>query len=411
MKKIVIIMNGKFMPKTMDSHYIYGVVQHALQTAKILSDNNQFGGFIFYERVEEINDVRVTEKVIYNKYNSVKVSFNFNLSNEVIKHGFIDAVNILKASFQKSELFLYSQTITIAKYLPADYPILITNHGPFALNVQQAIGKELAEKAFNYEHVKFPFLLKSQKDNIFYVKNMANVFFLEISLIQVEYLKSLGIPKNKIFHINPPLEEYNSNTTDLHEPIELEQFLQNNEHPILFTVVSRLDDFKNVELLVSTAARMIENNPSFKVIIIGGEVNDKNRIKMKSSLKKSISGNFLFVSRVEHQVLIKKVIPLLSDKGIFICTSRFDLVPYTVLEFSRKSIVTFVPNSKYVGAGLYFPNDFKYEYTSQNLEKTINDYLKNGEKNNFYHTYKLIKEKTSNVSYQKRFSEILSLIR
>jgi glycosyltransferase involved in cell wall biosynthesis len=82
------------------------------------------------------------------------------------------------------------------------------------------------------------------------------------------------------------------------------------------------------------------------------------------------------LARQRRDLVAGWLFPALAGRGIFVCTSRFDLVPYTALEAARAGLATLVPDTGRVGAAEYLSPGYLFRPEPTELcaaiERTIN---------------------------------------
>ncbi|GAA4232449.1 hypothetical protein GCM10022254_32340 [Actinomadura meridiana] len=118
----------------------------------------------------------------------------------------------------------------------------------------------------------------------------------------------------------------------------------------------------------------VESGDLDGVIVIGGSTDDPDRQRLRSSLPAELAKSYLFLEKLPRQLLVNGLFPYLvsnTTATIFVCSSRYDLVPYTVLEAARSGLCTIVPSGGLVGASEYLPTEYQFRPTPSGLASRI----------------------------------------
>jgi glycosyltransferase involved in cell wall biosynthesis len=364
---IVSVVNDRFIPSHRSQPYIYGVVQHVFHSANILAAAGVETRFLLYHRDESISRPIIERTTIWNAYTAVRLDFHFRMPDHVLIAAFARALACLDpdtpAADERWRPLVYFQTSALLPYLPDGYGAVITHHSPFVDDVTAALGPEGARLAFNWDHAKADHLSRTQQNGVRTLRERRAIVCAEISPIQLDYLRARRIQDDRVCALSQPLE------TELVErdalSPDVEQLLRAllaapGDAPIAFTAVSRLDYFKNVELLVESCCQSLQQGTIAGALVVGGAPDDPERLRLRAMVPEHLRSSVIFVPKVPRTVLVSELFPRMAVRGVFVCSSRYDLVPYTVLEAARLEICTLVPASRFVGASAYVPPAFQF---------------------------------------------------
>lgn len=366
-RSVVLVINQRFIPDSKDGAFVYGAVQHTLRIASLLALQNTAVSFCLYRRVDELSQPELSQTEVFG-YPAVAVKFDFKISPRSVKMAFAEAIRVLGDSPMRP--ILYLQSISVADLLPESLPVVITNHSPFVQAVNNAIGPELTRLAFNWDHPKESFLLQRQREALEWVLHRSNITFAEISRLQIDYLSELGIDNKRVYAMPPPVGRPTSILPRL-LPYALSRLTDELEPRIAMLAVSRFDAFKDLNLFADGAAMAIASGSVDFAVLIGGESKDQNVREVTQSLSASLQSRFIHLPRQRHDVLTEAVFPWVARRGIVACTSRYDLVPYTILEAVVAGAPVVVPDSPYVGAGDHVPSSWRYRRNARSLADAL----------------------------------------
>lgn len=367
----IIIVNQKFLPDDSKKPYLYGATHYALKLGEIFQSQESLYGFVLYKRDNSISHPIVEKGKVLNLYDSVTITFNFSMPESVLEKNFDLAIKELTT--QNKQPIIYLQTNILLKFIPECYNAILTHHGPFSENVEVALGEKDARLAFDWDHSKFDFLKLWQQVGVNEVKRRSNVMCLETSKIQSSYLAKAGVAAHKIKDILPPLDCLDGFRRNSDLPHKIKEFVESDNGRIVFTVVSRFDHFKNIDFFIEASIKLTALIDNVKILVIGDSDESEMRDKYYSMIPEHVKHKFLLHPKISRRNLVKEVFPRLRKKGIFVCTSRYDLTPYTVLESIRCGIITLVPYSKFIGVSYLIPK--KYTFISD-LDSLTNKLIK-----------------------------------
>lgn len=372
---VIFVLNKRFVPDAEQGCYIYGVVQHVLHLAHLLSSRGTHVGFALYERDESIESPLVSTCSVLERYPAAVLKYNAGLpdvwTTNSMREAIMEAAQPSSTVTDDTSPLIYSQTDALLPYIPAEFDVIITHHSPFVTAVRSKVGDELARKAFEWDHPKADFLHRMQTRAIDIIRTRETIHCLEISCLQEEFLRKSGVSEDRIHRMSPPVGTGQSAGSI---PNELQTTLSTHGDSnalIALTAVSRLDQFKNVELFVSGAVKSLQERTLGRAIVVGGETVDPARERLLSMIPSELRERFTFVERLPHAALVGTLFPLLAGRAVFVCTSRYDLVPYTVLEAARSGLCTLVPCSGAVGAAEYFPSDYQFDAHPEGLVRIL----------------------------------------
>lgn len=377
----IIVLNARFVPSTRSAPYLYGVVQHAIRTADVLAKLEVPVGFLLYERQPGTELPELREHAVLD-YPAIVVRFDFGIAHPAMATAFRAAVEMLEKRRRSSVRDrrgsqLYFQTSAVLPFAPRACAIAVTHHAPFVDQVTAAIGPHAARAAFDWDHPKADHLARTQAAGIEFVASHSDVRCLEISPIQERYLAAHRIDDRRIRALAQPLED-DATTDGRHSDVARAAEILPENGFVALTAVSRFDGFKRVELFVEGAAQAVAARAVEHVVVIGGEPVDERRESLMSMIPISIRPAFTFLPRVPHSLLVRGLFPSLAGRGVFVCSSRFDLVPYTVLEAARVGLCTIVPDIDTVGSSAYLPPNYRYAPTSSDLTALLSRLARDG---------------------------------
>lgn len=191
----VLVLDRRYVPHAADAPYTYGVVQHALRVAKILTARGHRIGFVLYERDETLSAPRLRSGRVLGRFDAVIVAFHFGMRADQLTAAFARAVHDVADPWEeRCPPLVYYQTSALLAFAPPEFDSVVTHHGPFVRDVVDAIGVELAAKAFESDHVKMEHLRQAQLHGETVVRSPDRFLCAEISPIQVKRLQREGIP-------------------------------------------------------------------------------------------------------------------------------------------------------------------------------------------------------------------------
>ncbi|MEO1308100.1 MAG: hypothetical protein AAFV38_09265, partial [Pseudomonadota bacterium] len=270
LKNIVIVMNRRFVPKSKNGQYIYGVVQHVMYMASLFESCGIRPLFLYYGR-EQSRETPVVEKETLLGYESVTVRFDFGMAQQDKERAFAQGLDALNLNWDES--IIYSQSIAVADFFPDYAPMVVTNHSPFVESVFQALGPEMGRRAFDWDHPKADFLLVRQGEALSALAKRPNVSFAEISHIQLRYLRGLGFDEARLIALPPGVGRRPVPNDEL-LPDQIKKLTKDVHGKCALFPVSRFDYFKDVDFFMDAAAIAMENGTIATTILVGSEPDD-----------------------------------------------------------------------------------------------------------------------------------------
>lgn len=372
LRSTIIILNDRFLPNGEGGAYLYGVVQHALRAADLLAATGEVNvGFVLYLRDQTITKPDLQERTVLGHYPAVTLRFNFDMDRPAVKESFRLATEMIACAWRvhsdgDTQPLLYYQSSAVLPLGPPELDTVITHHTPFVADVVEELGVDAARRAFDWDHPKADHLAALQAEALSITATRANIHCAEISMIQERFLCRSGVPVERIGRLPQPLDGCRS-TERL--PVELESFLNEAADGLIaFTAVARLDHFKNIDLFVEACCAGLRDGYLGGAVLVGGFDHDDERARLRAVVPAGVENLFLFVPRVSRAALVGDMFPRLAGAGVFVCSSRFDLVPYTALESARAGVCTVVPDTGSVGAAEYIPEEYRFAPSSGALE-------------------------------------------
>lgn len=364
---VVLVLNKRFMPETSGAKYIYGVVQHVMHILTLLECCGVATRFLLYKRDDDLSHPSIKVNSMLGRV-AATVEFNFKMQSSYIKQAFANALE--QITRLDNEIFLYSQSAAVSDLLPEKTPMIMTNHSPFVASVFRELGTVVGKRAFDWDHPKADFLRHRQEEALNSLIRRQNVSFAEISRIQIDYLRVLKLNEGRLFAMPPPVGGRPVPAPELLPP-ELRRLSKNSADRYALFPVSRFDYFKDLDLFVKGAARAIEQGVVRAAIVIGSDYGDDTIITAMKDLETPIQERFIHLPRQRREVLTRSIFPWIADCGVVACTSRYDLVPYTVLEAILAGAAVVVPESRLVGVSEYVPSNWRYARDPKSLSDAL----------------------------------------
>lgn len=344
------------MPEGPNQAYPYGVVQHALQTAVALTARGARVGFLLYERCEDASAPTVRRRMVLGKYRAATLGFHFRMGT-ALTGALRSAVNMVTEGWETSPL-LYLQTSVLLPFVPEEHAVLLTHHGPFVADVRRAIGTDGTHRAFDWDHAKADALEILQAEATEALCARHEVHCGEISVLQQAFLRRAGVPSSRLHRLPPPVGGARADTKvapELHAAVA-----EPTDGLTAVTAVARLDHFKNVEMFVRGCVEALRSGDLTRAVVVGGPPSDPERDRLQKLVPRNLRPAFSFLPRQPREAVTGWLFPTLAPRGVFACTSRFDLVPYTALEAARTGLATLVPDTGAVGAAEYLPKSSQF---------------------------------------------------
>ena len=363
---IVIVCNKHFIPDYENAEYIYGVVQHVLHLSKLFVGANFRVSFVLYHRDDSLTSPYVYRTTILDRYPAAVLRYNINMPASNVTHGMYDAIMAASSAgkdWRATRLpLIYIQTDALLPFVPTGFKVIITHHSPFVDAVCSSLDEASARRAFEWDHPKMDFLREMQRRSIPILRQRPDVRCLEISNLQEQFLLKSSIPPGKMYRLPPPIGGFTHKVAPPPELMKVLQAPRDGSKLTVMTAVSRLDFFKNVDLFVDACIASMEREIVGNAIIIGGDADDVERTRLEHRVPSLLKPRFSFVKRLSRAAIVGNVFPALARSGgVFVCTSRYDLVPYTVLEASRCRLCTLIPDTGLVGASEYIPPKYQFD--------------------------------------------------
>ena len=392
-------------------------MQHALRTAELLQAEGAHVGFILYQRDERISQPVVRERAVLDTYPAAAVSFNFRMDSALLTAAFRAASARVASAWSPRpgpRPLLYYQTPVLLPYAPPEYAIAVTHHSPFVENVKELLGPEATRRAFDWDHPKADHLSTMQAQAVEVVKARDSCLCLEISILQERFLGRRGVPERQVRRLPPPL---GGEAPSGHLPEPVERLLAGSKPGpgrgrglIALTAVSRLDYFKNAELYVTGCCLALRAGSLDIAVLVGGFPVDAERERLREMVPAELAHAFVFVPRLPRRLLVGSLFPRLAGRGIFVCSSRFDLVPYTALEAARAGLCTVVPDNGRVGAAEYLANEYRFSDSPAGLAALLEEFaLDANALGRFDATADRIRQATSDEAFVRAFLEATSV--
>lgn len=333
----IIVLNRNFAPASVAGPFKYGVVPYALNAAEALKREGLLAGFVLYRRDESLSMPQVQPTHLLG-YPAIELGFHFRMSDGAVRTALETAFTALDGGL------IYYQTNVLLPFHPLRQPFVVTHHAPFADHVVEVMGTPLAQEAFGAGRDKLEHLRRSQRRGLNYMAQYDGVA-LEISSIQAKYLQRHGVEGTRIGKIYPPLELNSTRVAGSKTSARLRDFIsKEGRQLVLCTACARLDAFKNVELLVQTAVRLMESGLELRVLVIGGTPKDERRGHLRGLVGKHLKDRFCFAPKIPRNELAS-LFDALVGRGVFVCPSRYETCGLTPLEAAGRGLYTLVTNA------------------------------------------------------------------
>ncbi|MDC9593671.1 glycosyltransferase [Xenorhabdus sp. IM139775] len=366
---IAIVINEKYISDHDTNGFKVGATSFALKMAEYFIQQQVFAGFILYKRDKSLLSPQI-EQLKTDGIKYIKMRFNFSMKSEDIKEALAKSLSSLSINNnQTHNIFAYYQTDTLLSYHPSNFLCGVTHHGPFVEDFQRNYSQEEAYQAFENKD-KALHLYKQQSIGINTLIGR-DYFVIQHSKLQGDYLVSKGVHREKIKQVNPPMFSYENYACSLLNS-NMRHFLKTNKDEILlFTAVARLDYFKNIELLINSAIRLLEKGVPIKILILGDEEKYAiRRERLHAMIPMEYRKYFLISHKRPHAELFS-IFNAVNKKAVFVCTSRYETLGITPLEAALNGIYTIVPNLSSVETSSYFSSEDKFEYSIISLTQKI----------------------------------------
>lgn len=375
----ILVLNAKYLPDSETSAAKVGATSIALSVAHVLRDEGLFAGMILYQRQEDLVRPKVSVQLRASIACAV-IRFNFAMRRSEIRDAMSSATKILLvvARGVAGPAILYHQTDTLLAYNPYWLSSCVTHHGPFYDDFVQHFCTEQAAIAFGSQE-KAHHLRKHQRIGLNHLRRSKNMFVLQHSSLQRNYLTNHGIDAGRIYRLNPPIDVARFEHQELAttQP-EIASFIGTKSILILFTAVARLDFFKNVELLMDAGVELLSRGIDVKVLVAGGDETEQSR---RSTLLERVpiafASAFMVAPKLPKDGLYA-LFDAVKDKAFFICPSRYETLGITPLEAGLSGVPTLIVDSPNVEASCYFAPENRFRNSATDLAHLVERLLKEG---------------------------------
>ena len=360
----IIVLNANFAPASAAGPFKYGAVGYALRAAEALDRLGLLAGFLLYRRDERLDRPRLLAAPFLG-YPALELGFHFGMGRDVVGAALADARTRLDRGR------LYYQTNVLLPFHPPGQPFAVTHHAPFVDHVVEALGPRLAEEAFGAGPAKLEHLRDSQRLGLDYLARSRGSA-VEISSIQAGYLRTRGVRPRSIHRIHPPLEWSGGADGLSRAGARLRSFIARaGPGLVLCTACSRLDAFKNVELFVEAALRLLKSGLDLRALIVGGLSRDGERRRLEALVDEGLAHRFCFAPRVSRDDLAG-LLDELAGRGLFVCPSRYETCGLTPLEAAARGVCTLVADTPdRVEAALLVPPGHRFAPTVEGLGAAV----------------------------------------
>lgn len=408
MKTSIIVFNHKY-GTDLSSSCPVGATAFTAEVVKAFQELGNFKGLILYKRVEGLTHPQLSNiNLLWGNYKSITLQFNFQMAAIDIQNSLHDAIIKLNPS-QTDNVMVYYQIETLLPFHPQTAPACVTHHGPLAEHfLERNKNDDAAQEAFGSQQ-KLTILKYWQKAGLNTLRSRKDIHVLSHSNLQGEILEKLDISPEKIHYLSPPIpgNDYPLETIQLEQ--ELERFIttaRDANEVIFTTAVARLDYFKNVDMLVSAVLPLLMKGKKVKVLIFGGCANEEaSRQKIITQLPDTWQAHFMITKRLTRPQLYT-TLHLLKNTGVFVCTSRYETLGITPLEAASIGICTLMPDIRDVEASRYFPDEYRYRYTVNDLTSKLDQILSMHHTKSHQQLFTSIRAATSLAQFKTKLGKI-----
>jgi glycosyltransferase involved in cell wall biosynthesis len=359
----IVVLNKNYFPKEDSEGFKVGATSFAMNIVECLDRNTLLLGLLLYERDEAITTPTLEEGATAG-LRTITLRFNFRMAKEVLERHIGSAIRTLGQDSATPPL-VYYQTDTLLAYHPESIPYCVTHHGPFVEDFSSVYSDNEAYQAYGGEE-KVKHLLKEQRRGIDALKRRGNAYVLQHSELQKTHLVQSGVDQSIIRVMSPPILCRDVECAEL-DP-ELQRFLLlDTEEVVLVSNVARVDYFKNLEMLVEATLQLIRKGLSVKVMITGGaSVEVGKRQALRDLIPEHLQYRFLIIGKLDQAAMFA-LFERIKNKGIFVCTSRYETLGITPLEAALSGVCTIAPDLHCVELSKYLPEQYKYNYSVEGL--------------------------------------------
>lgn len=402
----IIVLNQRYFPDTEFSAAKVGATSFAFSAMSVLQKAGIFAGMILYKRDEGINTpCLVTQSK--STVPCVTLLFNFLMDWMHIRDAINEATEILTVATYGSKIkaILYHQTDTLLAYNPEWLPSCVTHHGPFFDDFASSFSAEEAAMAFG-SCEKAQHLKTFQRIGLEHLRSAKNMFVLQHSSLQRKYLLKHDVEASRIQKLSPPINIDRLPRLPLASTRpEIVEFMHKKPSLLLFTAVARIDFFKNIELLVDASVELLGRGLAVRVLIAGDDETERHRReKLLDRVPSAIRTEFMIIPKLSKDCLYA-LFDEVKDRGIFVCTSRYETLGITPLEASLSSVPTVIANSANVEASTYYPEEYRFIDTIAGLADAIQAFQGSGMSGRGIYLRERIEEHISQEKFEKSMLE------
>ncbi|PBP25022.1 hypothetical protein BUE80_DR003912 [Diplocarpon rosae] len=368
----ILLLNAKYFPASETSAAKVGATSFAFSVAHVLQDAGLFAGMILYQRREDLTRPHILLKT-QASFPCATLGFNFGMRRVDIRDAIASATEMLLVTARDvgGPAILYHQTDTLLAYSPEWLPSCVTHHGPFYDDFIQHFGREQAAVAFGSQD-KAQHLRKHQRIGLNHLRQSKNMFVLQHSSLQRNYLMRHDIAASRIHRISPPISATQLDHLDLTATHpQIAAFIGTKPSLLLFTAVARLDFFKNVELLVDAGIELLRRGVAVRVLIAGGDETEQcRRAGLIARVPAGLASDFMAVPKLSKDGLYA-LFDAVKNNSFFVCPSRYETLGITPLEAALSSVPTLIVDSPNVEASCYFPPENRFRGSASSLAHLI----------------------------------------
>ncbi|KUJ12001.1 uncharacterized protein LY89DRAFT_699975 [Mollisia scopiformis] len=402
----IIILNQRYFPDSEFSAAKVGATSFAFSAMSVLQEARLFAGMILYKRDESITTPRLLTHM-KSSIPCVTLFFNFLMDWMSIRDALNEATESLTfASYgTKIKAILYHQTDTLLAYNPEWLPSCVTHHGPFCDDFANHFSTEEAAIAFG-SCEKAQHLKTFQRIGLRHLRSAKNMFVLQHSSVQRNYLLRHNVEASRIQKLSPPINIESLPRLPLASTHpKIVEFMHAKPSLLLFTAVARIDFFKNIELFVDASVELVGRGRAVRVLIAGDdEADNSRRQELTDRVPSGIRSEFMVIPKLSKDCLYS-LFDQVADKGVFVCTSRYETLGITPLEASLSGVPTVIANSLNVEASTYYPEEYRFENSITALAGLVEAFLDSGMKGRGCYLRKRIEEHISHDKFRKSMME------
>jgi glycosyltransferase involved in cell wall biosynthesis len=351
--RFVLTLNSHFVPGSEGGAHPFGVVGFVLRLAQALARRGQLAGFVLYRRDPEARQPIVTPTSCLG-YPAAELSFHFEMPERALRRAFAHAVRMVSevvpaegaASRSARPIVIYHQTNTLLRLTPDEIPFLVTHHGPFASEICRLFGARFACRAFQGGASKLRHLLRAQAHGVAHLKRSRQGAAVELSSVQEAVLRRAGVAASQVWRMPPPMSApAPTGPPDMINGATIVAPPQDEACDLhLVTATARIDEFKNISLLIGAANRLAAMRVPVRLsLFVGGPDETETRALLMRAIARELQPRTHIAERLPHRELAC-LLRVRRFNAVFVSTSLYETFGITPLEAMLAGMTTLVPD-------------------------------------------------------------------